>query len=70
MAGYLVNSSNLHSVDYDSWRGTLIIEFRNETVYEYFGVPEAVCRDLLAADSKGGFHHRYIKHQYRYRRIR
>jgi hypothetical protein len=69
MAGYFVNSSNLHWVDYDSWSATLIIEFRNESVYEYYSVPAGVCRSLLAAESKGRFHHQYIKNNYRYRRI-
>lgn len=69
MTGYLVDSSNLHSVDYDPWRRVLVIEFRNASVYEYYGVPANVCRDLLAADSKGRFHHQHIKYNYRYRRI-
>jgi hypothetical protein len=69
MAGYMVTSSNLHRVDYDSGSATLIIEFRNDSVYEYYGVPATVCRELLAAESKGKFHHRHIKYSYRYRRI-
>jgi hypothetical protein len=69
MTGYLVASSNLHSVGYDPGRGTLIIEFHNESIYEYYGVPGTVFRGLLAAESKGRFHHRHIKNNYRYRRI-
>lgn len=69
MPGYLVASSNLHSVDYESWSGTLTITFRSGSVYEYYGVPASVCEDLLAADSPGRFHHEHIKNNYPCKRI-
>ena len=69
MPGYLIDSSNLCAVDYEPWRGTLPITFRSGSVYEYYGVPAAVCEGLLAADSPGCFHHQHIKNHYSYRRI-
>jgi hypothetical protein len=68
MARIPVNSSNLRSVGYDS--GTLEIEFRSGGIYQYFSVPQAVYRGLMAAGSLGSYFASYIKHQYRYMRIR
>jgi hypothetical protein len=69
MASFSVNSSNLDTVDYDPWSGTLIIAFHSGWVYEYYGVPAWVCEGLARADSPGRFHHEHIKFNYRYRRI-
>ena len=69
MPGYLVDSSNLHAVDYEPWNGTLTITFRSGSVYEYYGVPAPVCDGLLAADSPGRYHHAHIKNHYSYQRI-
>ena len=65
----LVNSSNLVAVDYDSWQGTLTIEFHGGRVYEFYQVPAAVAQGLLAADSHGRYFHEYIKGSYSYQRI-
>ena len=69
MDEYLVNSSNLQSVYYDPLSGTLIITFRNGSVYAYYGVPAAVNHGLRVASSPGGFHHAFIKNSYPYRRL-
>lgn len=69
MTGYLLNSSNLYSADYEPWRGTFTIAFRSGGVYEYYGVPASVYAGLLRADSPGRFHHQYIKHHYSYRHL-
>lgn len=63
-----VSSSNLHSVGYDN--GTLCIEFNSGWLYEYYNVPISVYQGLMAAGSKGEYHHQYIKSSYRYSRIR
>ena len=64
-----VQSSNLRSVGYDSTTQTLVIEFHSG-VYEYYGVPESTYRGLMSASSKGQYHHRFIKHSYKYNKIR
>ena len=62
-----VDSSNLEAVGYE--QGTLRVAFRNGTEYEYFSVPEFVFESLLAASSKGQYHHRHVKGVYDYRRV-
>jgi hypothetical protein len=64
-----VASSNLLAVDYNPQTRTLTIEFRSGHIYEYYNVPLNIFEGLLAAPSKGRFHHRYIK-RYPYNRIR
>ena len=68
MEHHPVRSSNLSSVAWQA--GTLEIKFKNNTVYHYFGVPEAVFAALLQAPSKGRFLHRHIKPFHGYKRIR
>ena len=65
-----VSSSNLWAVDYNPQTQTLTIQFRSGHIYEYYNVAQNVFEALLAASSKGKYHHRYIKDRYPYRRIR
>lgn len=65
-----VRSSNLKAVDFNPLTLTLTIQFRNGGVYEYYNVPQNVFDGLLAAPSKGRFHHRHIKERYPYTKIR
>ena len=61
-----VISSSIVSVGYDPESTTLELEFVNGHVYQYFGVPESIYKDLLAADSIGAFVNTHIKGHYRY----
>lgn len=61
-----VSSSNVDSIGYDAGTLTLEVEFRNGSVYQYFDVPEAVYRELLNAESVGGYLNSCIKGSYRY----
>lgn len=63
-----VKSSNLRSVGYDQATGTLEIQFNSGT-YEYSNVPSSIHTGLMAASSKGSYHHRHIKHAFSYRKI-
>lgn len=65
-----VNSSNLQSVGYDPSSGTLEIEFKNGSIYQYPGVPASIYQGLMAAPSHGTYFARYIRDQYAYTRIR
>ena len=64
-----VQSSNISSVGYDGSTKTLQVEFRDQTVYEYDGVPEDVYDGLLAASSPGMYFHRAVRGRFPYRRI-
>lgn len=64
----LVNSSNLYTVGYQD--STLRIKFRNGSVYDYFEVPVFVFEGLLAASSKGSYHHIHIKNSFKFKKIK
>ncbi len=61
-----VSSTNLVSVGYDSDSQTLEIEFKGNSVYQYFGVPPHIYEELVNAPSKGSYHHQHIKDVYPY----
>ena len=65
-----VRSSNLRSVGYDGWTGTLEIEFRSGGVYRYSNVPGERYERLMRASSKGGFFCYYIKYRFACRKVR
>ena len=51
-----VESSWLDRVGYDKETGSLMVQMQNSSdVYEYRNVPEEMFRELLAAESKGGY---------------
>lgn len=53
-----VSSSNVAKIGFDS--GTLAVEFRDGSRYEYAGVPEARFHELAAAESKGKWLNAFI----------
>lgn len=64
-----VTSASLSAVGFDSATQTLEVEFQNERVYRYYGVPWAVFADLQDADSKGRFFNSQIRNRYPYVRV-
>ena len=60
-----VESRALAAVGYSKKLHALEIEFRRGGTYRYLDVPEAVHRELLAADSKAGFYNQKIRGKYR-----
>jgi hypothetical protein len=64
-----VRSSNLRSVGYNPFSGTLTIEFHNGRTYAYADVPHAVYEGLMDAESHGRFFAIYIRNGYPFRRI-
>lgn len=64
-----VASSNIHSIGYDPQSGILEVGFISGDVYQYFDVPEFLCRGLMGASSKGQFLNEHIKYSYRYQKI-
>ncbi|MDM8127586.1 KTSC domain-containing protein [Paraclostridium benzoelyticum] len=63
-----VSSSNLVSVGYDPQSMTLRVQFNSGT-YDYYNVPKNIFDGLLAATSKGSYHHSFIKNSFRFKRI-
>lgn len=64
-----VSSSSIRSVGYDPQTLTLEIIFLNESIYQYFEVPEHVYRGLLTAGSVGTYLNLNVKGVYRYTRL-
>ena len=64
-----VASASLAAVGFDSATQTLEVEFQNERIYRYYGVPWAVFADLQEADSKGRFFNSRIRNRYPYVRV-
>ncbi len=64
-----VSSSNLRSVGYDGWTGTLEVEFRSGAIYQHYGVPASLYHGLMDAISKGSYYHYHLRCRYDYRRV-
>lgn len=56
-----VGSSGLARVAFDEQRTELHVVFRDAAIYQYFGVPLEIYRELLQADSKGSYFNRHIR---------
>jgi hypothetical protein len=65
-----VDSSMIITIGYESFSGTLEIEFRSSgQVWQYYDVPEATYNDLRSAGSLGKAFNSMIKGQFREARI-
>lgn len=64
-----VESECITSITFFLEANVLQLEFRNGLAYEYLGVPAALYRDLLSAQSKGAFVSRFIRGHFPYCRI-
>jgi hypothetical protein len=58
------DSSNIAGFDYVN--GTLIVEFKNGSRYNYYDVPQTMFEQMKAAPSKGQFLAQHVKGAYRY----
>jgi len=61
-----VTSSNIASIGYDENTSTLEIEFLNNTIYQYFDVPQHVYNGIMSADSHGQYLAQNIKGEYNF----
>jgi len=59
-----LESSVLASAGYDADRRILELEFTSGDVYRYWIVPSRVWRDLLDAESAGGYFTAHIRDRY------
>jgi len=64
MARVPLQSSVLAAVEYFPEPPALVIVFNTGEVYRYLKVPLPLYRDLLEADSKGGFFNAHIRNQF------
>lgn len=65
-----VNSSNIAAIGYDDQSATLTIQFiKDNSVYEYYDVPQYEYDALMAADSKGSYANKNIYKVYRQQKI-
>lgn len=64
-----VTSSNVRSVGYDAQSEVLEIEFHDNSIYHYSGVPRPEYDGLMSASSKGKYFSAQIKGRYPYTRI-
>lgn len=66
-----VSSSNLLSVGYNSKTMVLEVEFKNRSIYQYFGIPSNIYSGLMSAKSHGRYFHAYIKKgRYQFKQIK
>jgi hypothetical protein len=56
-----VDSSGIQSVGFDPVKRVLEVEFINDHVYRYQGVPEVLYLRLMKASSKGAFFNKKIR---------
>lgn len=64
-----VNSSNIESIGYDPATQILEVAFLNQTVYQYFNVPQHVHEELMTAGSHGTYLSAHIKGHYQYQKV-
>lgn len=62
-----VNSSRISNFQYKGQ--TLLINFFDGSVYEYFGLPKSIYIKLTNADAPDRFARRHIYHSYIYRKV-
>jgi hypothetical protein len=64
-----VSSSNVQAVGYDDNSETLYVQFLNNSMYTYSGVPRSEFEALRDASSVGSYLHRNIMNSYPYTKL-
>jgi hypothetical protein len=64
-----VSSSNLLSVGYEASSETLEVEFKNQSIYQYYNVPQFMHEQLMQAPSIGAFFNANIRNAYAAARV-
>lgn len=69
MKSVAVESTTLAKVAYDVDRQLLELEFCDQRIYQYSGVPTEIHVALLLASSKGNYFNRHIRGQFTFCRL-
>jgi hypothetical protein len=66
----ILDSSSLFGVMYDADSKGLFVCFRDSgDIYLYYGLPQEVYNELMAAESKGAYLNQQIKGKYDYKKV-
>ena len=65
-----VVSEAIDEIEYDAGTSRLLVRFAHGGWYQYFGVPQQVYEDFIAADSHGRFFHEQIRDRFPFGRGR
>lgn len=65
-----IQSSNIRSSKYNTEDKTLLIEFNNDSVYQYNEVPWEIFTKLRMAESQGKYFNSNISKKYKYEKIK
>lgn len=65
-----IQSSNIKSSKYNTEDKTLLIEFNNDSVYQYNEVPWEIFTKLRMAESQGKYFNANISKKYKYQKIK
>lgn len=64
-----VDSSNIQKTTYDTQSKKLVVEFKNNSEYEYDEVPHQIYTQFRMAESQGAFFNKNISKNYKYKRL-
>lgn len=67
---FLVNSSNILKIGYNEQLQKLYIQFHNESIYVYDGVPFQIYKQLSSYPSIGKMFNKIIYKKYIYKKIK
>ena len=65
-----VTSSMIKSIGYDPGQNLLEIEFKDNSIYQYYSVSQIIHKELMKASSHGKYFHKHIKDKYKYKKIK
>jgi hypothetical protein len=65
-----IQSSNIKSSTYNTEEKTLLVEFNNNSLYQYNEVPWEVFTKLRMAESQGKYFNSNISKKYKYEKIK
>ena len=65
-----LDSSVLTAVAYRAGLQQLYLQFQEGNIYRYFACPRSVYKELLAAESKGGYFVQHIRNGFHCERVR
>ena len=66
---YMVESSNINSVEYNDVSKSLLLEFKSGAFYEYDDVDSKTVEDMVSAESVGRFFNKNVKGVFNYRKV-